>query len=183
MDGGSLENACRRRGKFLDAQGTWFVRFAPPVEPLGDAIVHFADEAPIGRLAEANETWPSSRDDYQFAGYRLDALGIPTMLYRFRDIEVEDRVAPTDATTLARSVKLRRDVAGITRVSFLAAVDKSLTRINDQTYANHAGLKTTLVNRTGGLRTSKLATGAERDEWIVSLEFEKETELELQYRW
>jgi mono/diheme cytochrome c family protein len=171
------------RGKFLDAQGTWFVRFAPPAEPLGEAVFQFADLVPIAKLTEANEAWPSRADDYRFDGYRLDSLGVPTILYRFRNIEVEDRLAPIDAETLGRTVKLRRDSAGAERLFFLAAADKKLTRISDQVYANHAGLRTMLVDRTGKLRTSRLLPGGERDEWLVPIEFEKAFELELHYQW
>lgn len=176
------------RGKFLDAQGTWFIRFAPPAEPLGDATVHFADVAPLAQLADANAAWPSNSDEYRFSGYRLDKDGVPTLLYRFGSIDVEDRIAPIDEQTLGRTLKLRSDVPGSKRIWFMAAADKQLQHISDQTCTNQAALKTTLVDRTGTLRTGTLRTvkqpsGGTRDEWLVPTLFENTFELELHYEW
>lgn len=170
-------------GKFLDAQGTWFIRSAPPAEPLGDAIVRFADASPLAKLAKANEPWPDNVGDYRFSGYRLDRLGVPTLLYRYADIDVEDQLAPIDSETLKRTIKLRRESAGSARIWFMASEDKELTRIHDQSYSNRAGLKTTLADRSGILRTAKLLIGGERDEWLVPIEFEKTFELEVYYKW
>lgn len=32
-------------GRFLDAEGTWFIRFAPPADPLGDKRINFRQES------------------------------------------------------------------------------------------------------------------------------------------
>jgi len=40
-----------------------------------------------------------------------------------------------------------------------------------------------IVNRTGKLRTTKMLTDGERDEWLVPIEFEKTFELELHFQW
>jgi mono/diheme cytochrome c family protein len=82
-------------GRFLDAQGTWFVRFAPPADPLGQAIV-----LPTGfpfRQTPALPTEPSqpAAASSTFRGYRLDEAGVPTVLYRWHGWEVEDRLVPT----------------------------------------------------------------------------------------
>ncbi len=183
FDAENVRLAIGWRGKFLDAQGTWFVRFAPPAEPLGEAIAKFANAVPIAKLTEVSQAWPSNADDYHFSGYRLDEFRVPTILYRLGDIEVEDRIAPIDAATLGRTLKMRKDTSGSARIWFIAAADKKLTRISDQTYTNQAGLRTTLVDRTGKLRTTRLPTSGERDEWLVPIEFEKAFELELQYQW
>ncbi|MDX1927532.1 MAG: cytochrome c, partial [Pirellulaceae bacterium] len=175
------------RGKFLDAQGTWFIRFAPPAEPLGEATAHFADAAPLAQLADANESWPGNSDEYRFSGYRLDTVGVPTLLYRFGSIDVEDRIAPIDEKTLGRTLKLHSDVSGSKRIWFMAAADKQLKQISDQTCMNQAGLKTTLVDRSGIPRTATLRTvkqpSGTRDEWLVPILFENTFELELHYQW
>ncbi len=171
------------RSKFLDAQGTWFIRSAPLAEPLGESVVHFTDTSPIAKLVDLNEPWPTNKDHYQFSGYRLDSSGVPTMLYRYGDIEVEDRIAPIDSETLGRTVKLRKETTGVERVSFMAAADKKLTRISEHVCVNLAGLKTSIVNRTGKLRTAKLLAGGEREEWLVPIEFETEIGVELHYKW
>jgi mono/diheme cytochrome c family protein len=183
FDSEKVRMAIGWRGNFMDAQGTWFIRSAPPAEPLGSDVVHFDEVSSFAQLADANQSWPIKLDDYRFSGYRLDALGVPSMLYRFGDIEIEDRIAPADREKLARVVKLRSDAPGSKRIWFMAAADKQLTRINAQSHVNHAGLKTTLVDRTGMLRNVKQQNGGERDEWLVPIEFETAFELELHYQW
>jgi mono/diheme cytochrome c family protein len=88
------------RGKFFDAYTTWYARFVPFEKPLGDSVVR----------------WPtavgSKTGGVEFAGYRLDAGGVPTFLLRVRGERVEERLEPADgglrrilrgeATALAR---------------------------------------------------------------------------------
>lgn len=199
FDAEKVQLAIGWRGKFIDAQGTWFVRSAPPAEPLGESIIHFVDAPPIAKLVDAKDSWPSYQDNseskYQFSGYRLDVRGVPTMLYRCGDIEVEDQIATvevatavkaganSEANTFARTITLRTKTAGQVRVWFMAASDKKLTRVSDQTYANQNGLQTTLINRSGTFRTVQLPNDGKRDEWLVPIEFENEFKLELQYKW
>ncbi len=171
------------RGRFLDAQGTWFVRFAPPAQPLGDSIIRFTELTPFAKLADANEAWPDNANDYRFSGYRLDSLGVPTLLYRWGEIEIEDRIAPIDGAILGRTIRLRKSSAEPTQVWFLAADDVKLTRIREQTYSNQTNLQTTVSDRIGMLRTTKTQDGGTRDEWLIPIEFERSHELELRYQW
>lgn len=69
------------KGRFFDAYGTWFSRFAPFGKPLGDAVVRWsaAPEATARR----------------FDGYRLDAGGTPTFLLSIDGVAVEDRFEAT----------------------------------------------------------------------------------------
>lgn len=82
------------KGRFLDAESTWDDRFTPLAKPLGEAVfklpgvfqlvVPTADGAPAsGSLANV-----------AFGGYRLDKQGVPTFLYRFHGLQVEDRITP-----------------------------------------------------------------------------------------
>ena len=89
------------RGRFLDAQGTWFTRSAPPADPLGTHAVILPREVAIAELHSAAEEWPTnsaveSSEQVKFGGYRLDELGVPTFTYRTGNFEVEDRIEPTD---------------------------------------------------------------------------------------
>ena len=69
------------RGRFFDAYGTWFSRFAPFEQPLGEAVV----------------AWPAVTGDpaTRFEGYRLDAAGVPTFLLSVNGVAVEDRYEAT----------------------------------------------------------------------------------------
>ena len=70
------------KGRFFDAYGTWFSRFAPFEKPLGESVVSWpAPTAPASTI----------RCD----GYRLDEAGVPTFLLSFDGVPVEDRFEAT----------------------------------------------------------------------------------------
>ncbi|MEM9645183.1 MAG: cytochrome oxidase [Planctomycetota bacterium] len=102
------------RGRFLDAQGTWFIRFAPPAEPLGEDVVDLQrepsfvsveDSGDRQRAEDAIATQPTAR----FGGYRLDALGVPTFLYHFGELAIEDRIEPWQDGALLRTWRVSRE--------------------------------------------------------------------------
>ncbi len=77
-DGKDGRPALAWRGRFFDAYGTWFVRFAPFEKPLGEAVVR----------------WPApmaTTEPRRFEGYRLDAGGVPTFLLTVAGVRVEER--------------------------------------------------------------------------------------------
>ena len=114
------------RDRFLDAQGTWFSRFAPPAEPLGDDPVgidvtsprpslalpsSWAAGVPPDPTATAASPVESSSGPFRFGGYRLDESGTPTFLYLGAGVTVEDRIEPAAADAppgLSRRLTLRR---------------------------------------------------------------------------
>lgn len=87
------------RGRFLDAQGTWFVRAAPPADPLGDSLVTFDNASPFvfskGNLPPTNGPEMTGIAT-PFRGYRIDRDGIPTFEYRLGRLAIEDRFEPTN---------------------------------------------------------------------------------------
>ena len=117
FDAERLRLATAWNGRFLDAQGTWFIRSAPPADPLGDRAVRIDREPPFqgepGTLpAITAPTADPAAALGHFAGFRLDDQGLPTLLYRLRDRRVEDRVTPRDdlqppAVGLVRRLTLR----------------------------------------------------------------------------
>ncbi|MSU64969.1 MAG: c-type cytochrome [Opitutus sp.] len=77
-DGLECRPALAWKGKFFDAYGTWFSRFAPFEKPLGDSVV----------------VWPApdaSRGARRFEGYKLDDAGVPTFLFSVNGVPVEER--------------------------------------------------------------------------------------------
>ncbi len=188
FDAESMRLAVGWRGKFLDAQGTWFVRSAPPAEPLSNDVTLFAEAVAIAELNDMTRAWPQqlsneSTDNYNFTGYRLDATGVPTFLYRFKDVDIEDRIEPKEIDgvyELQRSLTLRNvsKNSDAKRMVMLAATGKRLSRVSDQSVKNETGLTTTLNDRQGTLRSS-----SGRDEWLVPIELESALTVELQYQW
>jgi mono/diheme cytochrome c family protein len=94
-DGRDARPALAWRGKFFDAYGTWFSRFAPFEKPLGESVVRWPAAAGT----------PQRR---QFDGYRLDAAGVPTFLFSLDGVRVEERFEAS-ANGLRRSVRWDRE--------------------------------------------------------------------------
>jgi hypothetical protein len=106
------------RGRFLDAQGTWFVRAAPPADPLGDSMVTFDDASPFvfskgpGSLTNEPPTNgpATSGISTPFRGYRIDPGGIPTFEYRLGRLAIEDRFEPSNESPrgIVRTLRITR---------------------------------------------------------------------------
>jgi hypothetical protein len=91
-DGLAARPALAWKGRFFDAYGTWFSRFAPFEKPLGESVV--AWPAPGGAAGARS-----------FEGYRLDAAGVPTFLFSVGGVPVEERFTPTESGGLRRSLR------------------------------------------------------------------------------
>ncbi|MCP4170266.1 MAG: hypothetical protein GY758_05770, partial [Fuerstiella sp.] len=104
------------RDRFLDARGTWFVRFTPPAVPLGIDPVNFPAGVPLAVLEDQTSAWPVSgfeesqaaHSDYRFLGSRLNAAGVPTFLYQYSGFDVEDQIRPDQKKGLRRQLKIFR---------------------------------------------------------------------------
>ncbi len=101
------------RGRFLDAEGTWFVRSAPPADPLGEQLIDLPAGVPIADLPNESHVWPQNSREagYRFQGYRLDKAGVPSFLYRFAEYEVNDRIVPTEDHGLQRTITVTRRIS------------------------------------------------------------------------
>lgn len=90
-DGRDCRPALTWKGRFFDAYGTWFSRFAPFEKPLGESIV----------------AWPGPGDASgarKFEGYRLDAAGVPTFLFSVGGVPVAERLEPGENGSLRRTL-------------------------------------------------------------------------------
>lgn len=162
FDAESVRIAQFWRGKFLDAHATWFDRFTPPTKPLGSNLVVLADSS--------IETNPSDRS---FGGYRLDADGIPTFLYRIGNVKIEDRFTPTDQQMFQRTLRLsladgQNDPVTI---PLLPIAGNNLKRQSDREYRNETGMTVRWIASTS-------ATS-----WSTSVEPTQPTEITLEYQW
>lgn len=95
------------RGGFLDANATWNDRFSPFIEPLSDDRWDFLSVMPFAMGGDAKAPWPETEGaeaGYRFRGIRIDAEGVPILLYTYNDIEIEERFTPIgDAEGFKRS--------------------------------------------------------------------------------
>ncbi|MEO2019203.1 MAG: cytochrome c [Fuerstiella sp.] len=174
------------RGRFLDAEGTWFVRFAPPADPIGEDHVRPPSGVPFAILASSLQTWPTDSETagYRFRGYRLSQDGVPTFLYRIHQYDVEDRIQPSDDGGLVRRFILRKQQASSEisdRLYLRAHFGKALVFEQVGRYSDRDGM-TVSVNvqpgHAGDLRNSDTGT-----EWIIPLKVKSETQIKLRYSW
>ena len=171
------------RGRFLDAHGTWFDRFTPLAQPLGKDVMNFPLEVPIatqGGLAP----WPLlKKSGYQFRGFRLDASGVPTFLYRFSDFDIQDRISPGPAQSLSRRLTItdRRKSGGKRELWFRANAGKSIKAQKLFSYTNDAGLNVTVdpsIRHVGELRATERA-----NEWLIPFTIDGKTTIGVTYKW
>lgn len=111
FDAEEMRLALLWRGRFLNAGAHWGVQGMGSIRPLGTDVVIFPHGAALAVLADARTPWPTNAPKelgLRFGGYQLDALKRPRLLYSFRNVSVEDFLAPTEVAGkdgLRRTVK------------------------------------------------------------------------------
>ncbi|MCA9074943.1 MAG: c-type cytochrome [Planctomycetaceae bacterium] len=159
------------KGRFLDARGTWFERFAPPAQPLGEQLVNF----PLGPPFRADDP-----REYQFRGYRLDSKGVPTLLYKYGDLLIEDRIEPNGDTGLKRTLTIAADSSDA-GVLLRAHAGKKLVATGSRAYKNDGGLMVTVSESLA--RAGTLQQSDDQQEWLVPLLIKDHMTIELEYQW
>jgi cytochrome c2 len=99
-------------GEFLSAKPAWDGRAGQYASPSGGNVVEFAPGSPLAVLESADQAWPeldenrrSNPEGWRFVGYRFDEKRVPSFVYEYGDIRVEE----TPGT------EYRRDAAVVTR--------------------------------------------------------------------
>jgi hypothetical protein len=174
------------RGRFLDAEGTWFVRFAPPADPIGEEHARLPGGVPFAALDSPLQMWPTGAETagYQFGGYRLNKDGVPTFLYRIHHVDVEDRIQPSDNGGLVRQFVLRKRKSASNvadQLYFRPHFGKALTLRQAGTYSNNDGMTVAVTLRPG--ETGALRDNDAETEWLIPLEVKTESQIEVRYSW
>lgn len=174
------------RGRFLDARGTWFERFAPPARPLGEKQINLPPGVPFAMFN--NEQFPHPTFDakdvtYQFLGYRLDKSGVPTFLYRFGRFDIEDHIQPTDDGQLSRRLTItdRTPEQSPASLWLRGHVGRTLKYESPMSYTSDVGL--TVSVSQNGERAGELNGLEGRIEWLIPLTIERKKSIEVRYRW
>lgn len=186
FDAEQVRPALAWKGRFLDAQGTWFIRFAPPADPLGSKAVLFPAGAAVASLKNKQQSWPvysPDANDPQFRGYRVDAKGIPTFLYSSGNIDIEDRFEATDKQTLKRSLTItgNQKSSDSETLWFRGLTGKTLKQLNATTMQNQAGLQVSIspeLAKAGILRKHD-----NQSDWIIPVPATDNTTIEVTYQW
>lgn len=178
------------RGRFLDAEGTWFIRFAPPANPLGDKLINFPPGIAVAILDDKTSAWPddAAAAGAKFSGYKLDKAGIPAFLYVVQGFHVTDRIESDDDSGLRRTITISAtedsstsSQDGDSRQFWLRAnAGKSLRRQSPQTVVNETGLSVTV---TGLESNGEIRLGNKNMEWIVPVGSGSQQIIKVGYRW
>ncbi len=179
------------RGRFLDAQGTWFVRFAPPAAPLGKEPIRLPPGVPFVLLNEAqgedddlsSPDFDAKKAGYRFQGYRLDKSGVPAFLYRHGRFDIEDRIKPDADRTLVRQLTLRDRTPGKPAAAlwFRGHFGESLKYDGPFAYTNDAGVSMTI--QAGLNHAGEVEARIDGTHWIVPVKVERKKTIEVRYRW
>jgi cytochrome c2 len=191
FDAEHVRLAAAWRGRFLDAQGTWFVRFAPAADPLGEELISLPPGVPFVLLKESlrddNELsepdFDAKKAGYRFLGYRLDESGVPTFLYRYGRFDIEDRIKPDTEKVLIRRLTIsdRTPNEPPDSLWFRGHFGKSLKYDGPLSYTNDGGVSMTV---SGSLKhEGELAAREDGTHWIVPVKVERQETIEVRYRW
>lgn len=157
-------------GKFLDAQGTWYERFAPPAIPLGES--HHS--LPAGASLTLSESTP------RFRGYRLEESGHLIFLFRLANCDVEEQIFATNNGRLRRlwTFRSREKSVGALPLSLHLLSGGNPKHLDPTTLKSSSGIKVTLLSKHEAKPTP--------DGWqlvLPDLTAGKTFKIEVEYQW
>jgi len=174
------------RGRFLDARGTWILaKSAPPTDPLGDRALPIDTGPPVARLPADEAPWPQATSA-TFAGYALDATGVPTFRWTIDGDTVRERFAPA-GTGLVRRISVAAAAPTTRPLLFRLAVGPDLEpRGGDpgQVAVTSADGLVVSVPADAGAFVRPESAGATKParEWLLPLPSDGAA-VEVNYRW
>lgn len=200
-------------GKFIDAEATWFDRFAKPVDPLGQLRVLFPSGPVVALLGNKNAPWPTDANStVRFSGYKLDDQGVPTFLYQIREGQsnfvyyIADRIQPkVDSNEKAIGLSRTLTIRLVTLASANEDQAATQSKPSEQVYLRlmlgkqlkrsdgNANKDTLTVSNEDGLivtlsqtsSTGEFRKSGTQSEWLVPVRpsTEQASTLELLYQW
>lgn len=176
------------RGRFVDAQGTWFVRFAPPAQPLGSDVVNLAAGPDLAWLANPMQAWPGQASSNgpattAFGGYRLDEAGVPVFLYRVGSAAIEDRIVPEGESGLRRTLTIEAGSSDQEESTLWLRVHSAarLEQTTPGSCRSDSGLQMAIDGHPAA--AGRLRTHEDSMDWIVPLSLEQPQTIEVRYQW
>ncbi len=165
-------------GRFIDAQGTWFIRSAPPAPPLAEKV-RAIQTAPLF-LADGDDSpvVASNVDDYRFGGYVLSDRGVPTFLYSFKEIQIEDTVTPL-GLELRRRLLVRSPTN--TKLWLVASEGVTVDPFSSMASRSDDGMTVTVTAEDCG--PGHVIDGAGKRLWVLPFAARQSTSIEVQYKW
>ena len=171
FDSEHLRLAIAWQGRFLDARGTWFERFAPNAEPLGDHVVTF----PTGTVLHCDEasTW-------QFQGYRLDSDRVPTLMYRLGACSLQDTIKAIGPSKLRRTIIAEATESQVDAIWQLHR-GQQLKNSGELSFSDAQGLSVTLVEPTSV--KPRIIRSDDQSNWQLPMQIKGQVRIVLEYNW
>ncbi len=166
------------KGKFLNAQGTWFDRSAPPAIPLGSDRVLLPSTSFYSRKPK-QQFVPIDINRLRFHGYRLDSQRIPIFRYSVDGFSIEDSIRLDSEQALVRQFKVSdADTSNTSEVrSVWLLLSDNVVQIDKETASTRSSLK---LQIPAGVEHQRIQHG-ETSDWMILLSGQKA--VEVHYRW
>lgn len=172
MDARQARLAIGWRKNFVDAQSTWFERFAPPIDPL-DPGAQPIGEGPSFFTIDSRDGVPTAVTT-EFLGYQLDRDRIPTFRYLCGGYRIEDRIVPNGDGGLRRRIRLVADGTGVTSKLWFRVIEGDhVSQETEHQFRSESGLSVQLLNPQ--------QSPVHRKQWMIPLRVSDD--LELIYQW
>ncbi|MFN8348996.1 MAG: family 16 glycoside hydrolase [Spirosomataceae bacterium] len=137
------------KGNFANVTEMWYDRGEPQIlHPMGAANTT-QGQVDWAILTDMNAAWPDSLNELVYKGYRLNAAGIPMVMYRHGAIEIADELVPENGG-LVRTVSGSVPNGYVRAVSGknISALEKGLYEVNGQSYYVRIDPKSKPIVRT-----------------------------------
>lgn len=178
------------KGRFLDAEGTWFIRSAPAATPLDQPFIKLAANYPlsIDLPARQQDRAAVARQQIEprFSGFRIAADGVPHFESMFGDLKVTEHWMPTETgfrrQILIQPTQPEQSLGGVL-VNLHAASE--LTAVRHDLIQDHQGLTVRLLTPE---KATEVLTQNSSQLWRLSngLDFpapQSNFSIELEYHW
>jgi cytochrome c2 len=166
------------KGKFLNAQSTWYDRFAPPAIPLGTERVLLPSTSFFSRDS-SNEFTPIDSSRLRFQGYRLDSQRLPVFRYTVDSRSIEDSIQADFENGLVRRIKVLKTNSNRDQEAnpIWLLVSDDVVQVESETASTRSNLK---LQISTGVEQNRIPHG-ETSDWMVLLT--DQNEVEVRYRW
>ncbi len=173
------------KGRFLDAQGTWFVRFAPNADPLGTKPLLLPSGPLFAVLEDEQSSWPAGSDasghhESRFQGYRIDSSGVPTFLYQSAGCNIEDRIVAGESDSLVRQLTLSPAGSLPEKIWFRPVSGGELT-LNGSVCRSSAGHVVAVDVPAGG--PGIIVESEDAQDWRMPVTVNQPTTIKVEYQW
>lgn len=160
------------KGPFVDATPMWHSRGQDQLAIPRGSVVMLAGRPALAHLDDPAAPWPTvAAADYRFLGYDLDDAGRPTFRYRLGDVQVADRLVPSDEGRALRRTLTLTAPPGRRDVWVQVAEGEAMARLPDGAYGVDS-LRYYVALEEGAAARLQVRRQGDRYELLLPVRFE-----------